>query len=261
MRMFGRIGLVFGLFFVIVGAIYGITSKEYEGFPLLLMTAGGFTLLAVWALWMFRRARREADAGGEEAGEPHVGPTIWPLVLSLSAIAFVLGLLAATWLSSRWEDGSRTCDGSGVPTQRRRTRWRGPEVRRRHEEPIRSLHPVRPGGSTRPRGVSRVQPGRSPRPHSHPVPRDHLPVRARGDGHPRGDLAAPSLILWDRMRRSGAGLVPRSALLPRRGGLDRLGRLLHRTLGRWPPPRCCNRRSRRSTGRPRTGSRANDCPR
>jgi len=98
MRMFGRIGLVFGLFFVIVGAIYGITNKEYEGFPLLLMTAGGFTLLAVWALWMFRRARREADAGGEEAGEPHVGPTIWPLVLSLSAIAFVLGLLAATWL-------------------------------------------------------------------------------------------------------------------------------------------------------------------
>ena len=63
MRMFGRIGLVFGLFFVIVGAIYGITNKEYEGFPLLLMTAGGFTLLAVWALWMFRRARREADAG------------------------------------------------------------------------------------------------------------------------------------------------------------------------------------------------------
>jgi cytochrome c oxidase subunit IV len=98
MKVFGRIGLVFGVFFVVMGAIYGITNKEYEGFPLLLMTAGGFTLLAVWALSLFRRAARESAAEGEEVGEPHVGPTIWPLVLSLSAIAFVLGLLGTKWL-------------------------------------------------------------------------------------------------------------------------------------------------------------------
>ena len=83
---------------MIVGAIYGITNKEYEGFPLLLMTAGGFVLLAVWALRRFRRAERESAAEGEGVGEPHVGPTIWPLVLALSAIAFVLGVLGAKWL-------------------------------------------------------------------------------------------------------------------------------------------------------------------
>ena len=98
MKVFGRIGLVFGVFFVIVGAIYGITNKEYEGFPLLLMTAGGFTLLAVWALRRFRRAERESVVEGGDVGEPHVGPTIWPLVLALSAIAFVLGVLGAKWL-------------------------------------------------------------------------------------------------------------------------------------------------------------------
>src|SRR5206468_3530838 len=86
----GIFGSLFGVFFVVVGAIYGITNKEYEGFPLLLMTAGGFVLLAVWALRRFRRAERESAAEGEGVGEPHVGPTIWPLVLALSAIAFVL---------------------------------------------------------------------------------------------------------------------------------------------------------------------------
>jgi cytochrome c oxidase subunit IV len=97
-KVFGRIGLVFGVFFVIMGALYGITNKEYEGFPLLLMTAGGFTILAVWALRRFARAERETGDEGEEVGEPHVGPTIWPLVLALSAIAFVLGVLGAKWL-------------------------------------------------------------------------------------------------------------------------------------------------------------------
>jgi cytochrome c oxidase subunit IV len=97
-KVFGRIGLVFGVFFVIMGALYGITNKEYEGFPLLLMTAGGFTILAVWALRRFARAERETEDEGEEVGEPHVGPTIWPLVLALSAIAFVLGVLGAKWL-------------------------------------------------------------------------------------------------------------------------------------------------------------------
>jgi Cytochrome c oxidase subunit IV len=98
MRIFGRIALVFGVFFVIDGALYGVTNKEYEGLPLLLMTAGGFMILAVLGIRSFRRAERREGASEEEAGEPHVGPTIWPLVLALSAIAFVLGVLVAKWL-------------------------------------------------------------------------------------------------------------------------------------------------------------------
>ena len=42
--MFGRIGLLFGLFFLIDGLVYAFTNKEFEGTPLLFMTAGGFTL-------------------------------------------------------------------------------------------------------------------------------------------------------------------------------------------------------------------------
>jgi hypothetical protein len=98
MRVFGRIALLFGLFFLIVGLIYSFSEKEFEGVPLLFMTAGGFTLLALLALRTFRRASHEEPAAAEGAGEPHVGPTIWPLILSLSAIAFVLGVLAAKWL-------------------------------------------------------------------------------------------------------------------------------------------------------------------
>ena len=95
--MFGRIGLLFGLFFLIDGLVYAFTNKEFEGTPLLFMTAGGFTLLALWALRTFRRTEREERAE-EDAGEPHVGPTIWPLALALSAIGLVLGVLVAKWL-------------------------------------------------------------------------------------------------------------------------------------------------------------------
>ena len=97
MRVFGRIGLLFGLFFLIDGLVYAFTNKEFEGTPLLFMTAGGFTLLALWALRTFRRTEREERAE-EDAGEPHVGPTIWPLALALSAIGLVLGVLVAKWL-------------------------------------------------------------------------------------------------------------------------------------------------------------------
>jgi Cytochrome c oxidase subunit IV len=78
--------------------VYAFTNKEFEGTPLLFMTAGRFILLALWALRTFRRTAREerAEAGG--AGEPHVGPTIWPLALALSAIGLVLSVLVATWL-------------------------------------------------------------------------------------------------------------------------------------------------------------------
>jgi len=97
-RVFARIGFLFGLFFLIDGLVYAFTNKEFEGTPLLFMTAGGFTLLAVWALRTFRRTARQEGAGADDPGEPHVGPTIWPLVLALSAIVLVLGVLAAKWL-------------------------------------------------------------------------------------------------------------------------------------------------------------------
>ena len=91
MRVFGRIGLLFGLFFLITGIVYAFSNKEFEGTPLLFMTAGGFILIAMLTLLSFRRASRDERPREGDPGEPHVGPTIWPLVLALSAVGFFLG--------------------------------------------------------------------------------------------------------------------------------------------------------------------------
>lgn len=98
MNVYARIGLWMGVFFVVDGAVYAYTGHEWEGFPLLLMTAGGLVLVALYARRRFRRALRPAEADGPEPGEPHVGPTIWPFVFAISAIGVTVGLLAAKWV-------------------------------------------------------------------------------------------------------------------------------------------------------------------
>ena len=99
MSVYARLSLRLALFLVVVGIVYGVTSHEFVGTPLLLIAAGGSAFIG----WFIRRALRDADADGpigEEAGtaEPHVGPTIWPFMFSLAALGFVLGAIVSRWL-------------------------------------------------------------------------------------------------------------------------------------------------------------------
>ena len=95
MKVAARIALWMGVFFLVDGMVYGYTGHEWEGFPLLLMVSGGVVLLGVLSASAVRKATR---APGEELEEPHVGPTIWPFVLALSAGVIAAGLLTVPWL-------------------------------------------------------------------------------------------------------------------------------------------------------------------
>jgi hypothetical protein len=62
----------------------------------MIITAAGFTFLGLYVRRTMRRAAALAE--GEELPEPHVGPTIWPFVFSLGAIALALGTVIGPWL-------------------------------------------------------------------------------------------------------------------------------------------------------------------
>jgi hypothetical protein len=93
----------FGLaaFLVVTGAIYGITSHELAGAPLLLVASVTFFYLGMVARRQVRYASRPepAEHGGDvPEAEAHVGPTIWPFGFSVAAVTIALGLVVTRWL-------------------------------------------------------------------------------------------------------------------------------------------------------------------
>jgi Cytochrome c oxidase subunit IV len=94
----------FGLaaFLVVTGTIYGITSHELAGAPLLLVGSVAFFYLGMVARARVRdasRPEREGHAPGEVSdAEAHVAPTIWPFGFSIAAVMLVLGLVVSRWL-------------------------------------------------------------------------------------------------------------------------------------------------------------------
>lgn len=119
MRLYARIALLLGAYLLVGGLVYGGTNQERIGLVLLLVAAGGFAYLGLYARRAARAADRaareaaEAQAGAEPgaepggpapeaaAGGPHleeVRPTIWPLVFSLAGAAIVAGVLASHWI-------------------------------------------------------------------------------------------------------------------------------------------------------------------
>ena len=97
MSVYARLALGLAAFLFVAGAVYGATSHEYVGAPLLLIAAACFTFLGLYVRRTIRAAAAaEGHAGGAE--EPHVGPTIWPFVLSLGAIGLALGAVVGPWL-------------------------------------------------------------------------------------------------------------------------------------------------------------------
>jgi hypothetical protein len=100
MKLLGRIFLALGVFLVVAGVIYGIHSRDYQGFTLILTTAGGAFLFGGYLAQALQRATaiQAAETTRPPEGEPHVGPTIWPLVFALSMVPLVVGALGSRWV-------------------------------------------------------------------------------------------------------------------------------------------------------------------
>jgi hypothetical protein len=103
MTLFSRIGTGLGAFLIVMGIVYGLVAGEYEGTTEMLTVAGGALLVGVYLTRAVQRARAalaaQAAGAGPGAGdsEPHVAPTIWPLVFALSMIGLVIGAVGYPW--------------------------------------------------------------------------------------------------------------------------------------------------------------------
>ncbi|MGH3444131.1 MAG: aa3-type cytochrome oxidase subunit IV, partial [Nocardioidaceae bacterium] len=82
------------------GIVYGVFSGDYDGLTLIVIAAGGALLVGSFLVQGVQRA--EASLAEHPEGvaeeEPHVEPTIWPLVFALSTIGLVVGALTAPWV-------------------------------------------------------------------------------------------------------------------------------------------------------------------
>lgn len=91
--------------FLVAGAIaYGLHSGEYEGDTLMATAAGCGLLVGGYLAHTLWRASTAGPADADDArtttaeSEPHVGPTVWPLVLSLSMIGLIVGAIGSHWI-------------------------------------------------------------------------------------------------------------------------------------------------------------------
>ena len=103
MTLFSRIFTGLGAFLIVIGIVYALVTKEYEGGTEMLTVAGGGLLIGVYLTRAVQRARATVAAqaaGAAPVGddEPHVPPTIWPLVFALSTIGIVLGSVGPRWV-------------------------------------------------------------------------------------------------------------------------------------------------------------------
>ena len=103
MKLFSRIFTGLGAFLIVMGIVYALVTKEYEGGTEMLTVAGGGLLIGVYLTRAVQRARAAVAAqaaGAAPAGddEPHVPPTIWPLVFAVSTIGIVLGAVGPRWV-------------------------------------------------------------------------------------------------------------------------------------------------------------------
>jgi hypothetical protein len=100
MSLFARITLSLGAFLIAAGFLYALISHEWEGVTLIFTVAGGALLVGTYLGQAVQRARTwlAAQPAGSDAGiEPHVAPTIWPLIFALSMIGLVIGAVESRW--------------------------------------------------------------------------------------------------------------------------------------------------------------------
>jgi ABC-type Na+ efflux pump permease subunit len=98
MGMASRIMLSLAGFLIVAGTVYGLTSHELTGAPLLLAASVTFCYLGLVARSQARRSDTESEGHATEEGEPVVAPTIWPFGFAIAAATMVLGLIFSRWI-------------------------------------------------------------------------------------------------------------------------------------------------------------------
>jgi small-conductance mechanosensitive channel len=98
-----KIILRIGLYIFVAGIIYAVTAREAAGGVLLLVAALTFGYVAFvirTAVKGVEKTPSEERGQAEEAAVEmaHVGPTIWPFVLSIAAIILAFGIALSRWL-------------------------------------------------------------------------------------------------------------------------------------------------------------------
>ncbi len=94
-----RVWLALAGFLLIAGAVYGITSHELAGAPLLLVGGATFCYLGLVGRSVVRRSEKEAEGPSHtDEGEVHVASTIWPFVFSIAGVIIALGFIVNVWI-------------------------------------------------------------------------------------------------------------------------------------------------------------------
>jgi hypothetical protein len=96
-----RLAFGFAIFLFFAGSVYYAASQEWRGSVMLIVLSASFIYVGL----VFRGALRRASIpptpqtmAEEEVAEAHVGPTIWPFVISIGAVLVVVGAVVATWV-------------------------------------------------------------------------------------------------------------------------------------------------------------------
>lgn len=100
MKLMANIFRALGIFLILDGVLYGLASRDIDGLVLLLTVAGGALVIGSYLIRGVHRAevvRAAEPTTTVAATEPHVAPTIWPLIFAVSMIGLVLGALGQTW--------------------------------------------------------------------------------------------------------------------------------------------------------------------
>ncbi len=101
MSVASRVWLSLAGFLLIAGAVYGFTSHEYAGAPLLLVGGATFTYLGLVGRSVVHRAEREHEAEKREEHEEievQVTPTIWPFAFAVTGLVIALGFIVSPWI-------------------------------------------------------------------------------------------------------------------------------------------------------------------
>jgi len=95
MSLLARIFAGLGAFLIVADIAYALAGRESEGVTLIITVAVGALIVGGYLLRGVRRGRTAPDAG--EEAEPHIGPTLWPLVVAVSTIGLVVGAVVNRW--------------------------------------------------------------------------------------------------------------------------------------------------------------------
>ena len=98
MGMASRIMLMLAGFLLVAGTVYGLTSHELTGTPLLLAASATFCYLGLVARSQARRSVEDGEGHPAEEDEAVVMPTIWPFGFAIAAATIMLGLFVSRWI-------------------------------------------------------------------------------------------------------------------------------------------------------------------